>query len=327
LPLPPPLQAAAAWTFEDLFRLETLEELFDDPIPDPASGPPPFGVGFPSNRGFISGPMVGRSAVELAAALTGLETAAAAALVEFGSLWLSDRVVLDPSRVVGEESFRLNLPAYSPRIFYEIDPARVVLADGDLIIYHKEAGRPSQGVPHDARNNVLAAMERHTGLELRLSHRLDAPTSGLLMMAVTRQAAGRLGLAFRRGAVRKRYLALSQGPPPSFTETMVDAPVGKEDGRYRVFEPGRGLSARTRLTVLSRQGERTLFLAEPLTGRTHQIRLHLASLGHPIVGDDFYGGRPGPRLMLRASGLRLRHPGDARRLVLGGPWTGAEISE
>jgi 23S rRNA-/tRNA-specific pseudouridylate synthase len=318
--LPATLNDKKIWTFADLAELESLEDLFDDPIDDPPSGPPPFGRGVRPMDGDVSGPMVGQIALSLVQALTGLPEGEAAALVEFGALWLGRRVAMDPAAELAPGPFRLNIPAYRPQVFYEINPARVVHSDGDLIVYYKEAGRPSQGVPSDARNNVLAAMERRTGLTLRLSHRLDAPTSGLLIIAVTRQAASRLGMAFKNGAVSKRYLALSAGPDPPWREKLLDAAIGKEGGRYQVAEDGLGLSARTKLTFLGRQGENMLFLAEPLTGRTHQIRLHMANEGYPIIGDSFYGGAPARRLMLRASGLRLTHPGHARTLVLGGPW-------
>jgi 23S rRNA-/tRNA-specific pseudouridylate synthase len=321
----PPLGVKSPFTFSDLAALANLEDLFDDPLPEPPPGPPPFGTEPRIREGSVSGAMVGRPAAELVTALTGLDGAEAARLVEFGALWFERRPMTDPSWPLAAGRFRLSLPACSPRIFYEIDPERVVLSDGDLIVYHKEAGRPSQAVPHDAHNNVLAAMERRTGLTLRLAHRLDAPTSGLLIIPVTRQAASRMGLTFLRGGVRKRYLALSRGRAPSWREKIVDAPIGKMAGRYGVAGPGEGLEAQTRLTLLGRRDDRLLFLAEPLTGRTHQIRLHMAHEGYPILGDQFYGGLPERRLMLMASGLRFTHPGDARTLVLGGPWPVSEL--
>ena len=306
--------------------LDSLEGLFDDPCFEPPPGPPPFGAGDHVQKGSISGPFAGKMAFELVMALANADKDLAIELVEFGSLWLDNRVMEDPSRILSPGFFRLNMPPHRPRVFYEIDPARIVHSDSDVIVYDKEAGRPSQGVPHDARNNVLAAMERRTGLALRLIHRLDAPTSGLLMIAATKLAASRVGDDLRRRKVRKRYLAMSQGEPPAWRETEVDAPIGKEGSRYLVTEEGKGLSAKTKLTLLARSGEKLLFMAEPLTGRTHQIRLHMAFLGYPVSGDKFYGGAPDLRLMLRASGLAFRHPGDARELVFGGPWDAGDLA-
>jgi 23S rRNA-/tRNA-specific pseudouridylate synthase len=316
-----PALSGSGWTTADLLNLESFGLLFDDPSPHPPAGPPPFGSGHPVREGDISGAMAGRPAADLVAAIMGLDRPTAGLVVWAGALWLGGRVMLDPAAPLPAGRFRLNLPFCRPGISYEIDPARVVLEDPDLIVYHKEAARPSQGVPHDFRNNVLAAMERRAGFGLRLPHRLDAPTSGLLLMAANRQAASRLGKGFQEGRVSKRYLALARGAPPSWRELEVDVPIGKSGpSRYAALPGGPGRDSRTRLAYLGERGGYLLFLAEPLTGRTHQIRLHLAHAGYPVAGDDFYGGARDRRLMLRASGLRLAHPGDGRPLVLGGPW-------
>ena len=260
--------------------------------------------------------------------------AEAEALVAFGCLWLDDRPCLDPGRSLrGCRYFRFNPPAYGPVRFYEADPARIVYEDDDLLVYHKEAGRPSQGVPHDAHNNVLAALERllarrgGPAARLWLPHRLDADTSGLLLLAKTRAAAGAVGRAFQAGRVDKRYLALGLGPRPKRTDFQIDAPLAKEGSRYLVRPHGPGLAARTDLNVLENRAEaagleEVLFLARPRTGRTHQIRLHLAWAGWPLRGDRFYGRteiereRPAGRLMLAAVGLGLDHPGRPGRLEL-----------
>jgi RluA family pseudouridine synthase len=229
-------------------------------------------------------------------------------------MWLNNHVQKDPEAVLGEGSFRLNLPAYEPKIYYEADPARIVFQDEHIIIYDKESGPPTVPAPHDAHNNIQAALERYLGTELRTPHRLDAPTSGLVVMALSRQAAGRLGQEFQSGGVKKKYVALSRGSVPSWTKFTVEAAVNKKDGRYSASFDGPGAPSSTVLTSLGSRGERALFMAEPLTGRTHQIRLHLALMGHPIVGDKLYGGETAERLMLRASGLSFRHP-ETRELL------------
>lgn len=305
--------------------LKTFESLFDDPILEPPPGPPPFRHERVILEGALPDGFSGKTAAELAMTLADLDLEGARELVEFGSLWLDGHVTFDPGRILKPGRFRLNLPSFKPRVFYEINPSRIVYSDGDLIVYDKESGRPSHGVPRDGRNNVLAAMERHTGLTLRLAHRLDAPTSGLLMLAATSHAANRLGLGFKTRTIRKRYLALSRGQPPSWRETLVDAPIGKVGSRYALVESGQGLDSRTKLTFLASDGDSLLFMAEPLTGRTHQIRLHMAELGYPVSGDAFYGGQNDRRLMLRASGLALNHPVSARPLIFGGPWEEADL--
>jgi 23S rRNA-/tRNA-specific pseudouridylate synthase len=267
--------------------------------------------------------MAGRPLYELLMRVTGLDADEAMDLVRFGAMWLDSRQRLDPMiPLPGEGEFRVNLPAYGPVRFHEADPGRIAYEDDWLLVYDKESGRPSQGVPHDAWNNALSAVGRLTGLSLRLPHRLDSGTSGLLIMAKTREAAGRMGKAFQAGKVEKRYLALSEGPGPEWGERLCEASIAKNAGRLIARANGPGLAAATSLTVLARRPGATLMLAVPHTGRTHQIRLHLSFEGHPVAGDRFYGGAPAPRLMLRASGVAFPHPATGAPMVLGGPWDG-----
>jgi 23S rRNA pseudouridine1911/1915/1917 synthase len=259
--------------------------------------------------------------------------------VAFGCLWLDDRPCLDPARpLAGHRNFRFNPPAYGPARFYEADPGRIVHEDDDLLVYHKEAGRPSQAVPYDAHNNVLAALgrllaKRGGPARLWLPHRLDAETSGLLLLAKNQSAAGILGRSFQAGLVGKAYLALGLGPRPEREAFQVEAAIAKEGPRYVARAGGPGRAARTNFTVLAQRAfeaggpemNEVLFRAEPLTGRTHQIRLHLAWAGWPIRGDRFYGraeeeaARPAPRLMLAATSLSLDHPGRPGRLEINLP--------
>jgi RluA family pseudouridine synthase len=276
--------------------------------------------------GEIPSALLGAPAWKLVKVLINLNEADSKELVAFGSLWLNNSLTLEPELPLINGHFRLNLPAYGPKLFYEINPERVVYEDKDIIVYNKEAFRPSQGVPHDAQNNVLAAMERRTGLTLRLPHRLDAATSGLLLLAVTREAASRLGRSFQTGKVFKRYLAVSQGPLPDWKEKTLETIITKESGRYQAKNTGAGLRSVTKFTVLDISQGMVLFLAQPLTGRTHQIRLHLAFMNYPILGDTLYGGEKAQRLMLRASGLSFRHPGTGIQMTLGGPWPEADLT-
>ncbi|MDR1110517.1 MAG: RluA family pseudouridine synthase [Deltaproteobacteria bacterium] len=298
-----------------------LEDIFEPPHPGPEPGPPPFGHGSPVRLGDVPAGLVGQPAWVLAQSLLpSLGEREALDLVAFGTLWLDNHVLDDPKAALPGGTFRLNLPWYGPHVFYEVDPARLVFRDGDILVYDKESGPATVPVPHDSRNNLHAALERHTRLTLRAPHRLDAPTSGLVIMAANRLAASRIGVAFKKGQVRKRYLALSSGPLPGFSVTTVDAPISKQNGRLMAIQDGPGRPSRTRVSFLRAFGDRLLFLAEPETGRTHQIRLHLALLGYPIAGDRLYGGESADRLMLKASGLCFRHPGTGQTLTLGGPW-------
>lgn len=316
-------------------------EIFDPPLPPPNPERPfkPFA------EAYLAGPIPSRlkndTLTRLVMLLTRLPEDQAAALVEFGAVWLDDRPCLKADQPLStHQAFRLNPPAYGPVKFYEADPGRIVYEDRNILIYNKESGRPSQAVPHDAYNNTLAALGRLLAARgessaLWLSHRLDADTSGLLLMARNRETAGYMGKAFQEGKVAKAYLCLGLGRQPQERAFSINAPISKEGGRYLVKIKGPGLEARTDFKVLeSEKGgrwSRVLFQALPKTGRTHQIRLHLAWAGWPIAGDRFYG-RPGedeaaPRLMLASARLSFRLPGSGEPVTISHPAWGFDSQD
>lgn len=299
-----------------------MARVFDAPVAPPSPAKPfrPLGAD-PWLAGPVPARLRGGEAWQLTAFLTRLGEAASRDLTSFGSLWLDDRPCPDPAEpLAGHGKFRLNPPAYGPLRFYEADPGRIAYEDKNLLAYNKESGRPSQGVPYDNYNNALAALTRLRGQRLWLLHRLDADTSGLLLFAKTREAAGLMGREFQRGAVRKEYWAVGAGRPPAPGQFTRRDFIAKQGPRYVCHNGGPGLPAATEFTLLAPGRDlpgglaEALFLAVPRTGRTHQIRLHLAAQGWPVRGDRFYG-RPGlesdapaPRLMLAAVGLAFTHP-------------------
>jgi 23S rRNA pseudouridine1911/1915/1917 synthase len=139
-------------------------------------------------------------------------------------------------------------------------------------------------------------------------HRLDRDTSGLLVVAKTRDALSRLSQHFQRRLVEKRYVAVVAGLVEA-DELSILAPIGRDAQArpaWRVAEEGK--RAETRLRVLERGARRTLLELEPVTGRTNQLRIHCAHVGHAIVGDRLYAGDEHARLCLHASRLAFRHP-------------------
>jgi 23S rRNA pseudouridine1911/1915/1917 synthase len=213
----------------------------------------------------------------------------------------------------GGEEISVSFPPYGIRRFYEIDPVRVVFRDRFLLMYDKEAGIPSQQTPYDGYNNVFAALLRHLAREgtpgryAALHNRLDRETSGLLVFALEKRVNEPLGRAFRERRIKKEYLAWVEGIPEKDSWTHV-SDIGKAGGRYTAVRKGAGKKAETLFRVLRRKEGRALLLASPLTGRTHQIRIHLAEAGHPVVGDRAYGAGPDRRLYLHAWRLSLEHP-------------------
>jgi 23S rRNA pseudouridine1911/1915/1917 synthase len=130
-------------------------------------------------------------------------------------------------------------------------------------------------------------------------HRLDKDTSGLLLVAKNDVAHRHLQRQFKERLVHKTYLALTEGLLPT-PRGVIDAPIGRhpQQRKRMAVVPRGGREARTEYRVLERFAEHTLVEAEPVTGRTHQIRIHFASIGHPLAGDRVYGFRK-QRLPLR----------------------------
>ncbi len=253
-----------------------------------------------------------------------MDAAQAAALVDFGSVYVAGRIEQNPSRTLsGGEEITVSIPAYGPHKFFELDPGRILFRDRHLLAYDKEAGIPSQQTPFDAYNNVYAALLRFLSRKTRkayaaLHHRLDKDTSGVMLFALDRSVNATLGRSFRDGHVSKEYLALAEGSPAADSWTT-DREIGKTGGRYCAVPAGRGKKARTSFRVLHRERDFTVVLARPATGRTHQIRIHLAAEGHPIVGDRAYGAKPAPRLYLHALRLSLKHPALGSELAVEAP--------
>ena len=218
----------------------------------------------------------------------------------------------------------------------------ILYQDPDLVVVDKPAGIPTHapdpGDPYPG--DALRIVQAQTGLSyLGMHQRLDADTSGVLLFAARREANKALAAAFEGRNVRKVYLALVHGTPPRDTG-MIDAPIVREHGeRYRVTMPSdpRGLAARTRYRVVDhRAGVRSqesgvrnqesrpaysLLELIPETGRPHQIRVHLAHIGCPVVGDPLYGpaDRPAPRLFLHAYQLTLPHPATGEPMTFTAP--------
>lgn len=239
-------------------------------------------------------------------------------LVDFGSVHVAGRVVRNGDRPVraGEE-VRVYWPWSGVRRFYELDPVRILFRDPWILAYDKEAGIPTQPMPSDGYNNVFEAARRFLAQEgpndpyVGLHHRLDRETSGALVMTVSRQANKALGRAFQDHRVSKRYLAWVRGVP-EWDQKVVRKAIGRGTGRYEAWEDRPGKSAETEVTTVFRGPGRSLVHAVPKTGRTHQIRLHLASEGFPILGDRLYGdpetAEAAPRLLLHAFRLEFPHP-------------------
>ena len=198
--------------------------------------------------------------------------------------------------------------------------SRVLHRDNHVIVIDKPAGLAVQGGPGIRRHldAMLEALRFDADQRPRLVHRLDRDTSGVLVLARTADAASKLAAAFRSKDARKLYWAVVVGVPRP-AEGTVDLALAKKPGRWgeRVGTDDGGKPAITRYRVIDRAGHAAAWVAfEPLTGRTHQLRVHATALGTPVLGDGKYGGRGAflegeniaKQLHLHARAIRMPHP-------------------
>ncbi len=198
--------------------------------------------------------------------------------------------------------------------------------DVDILVFNKPSGLPSQGganITHSL-DSLLDAFAKSNGKRPRLVHRLDTQTSGVMIVARTKPAAASLSLQFSERKAKKTYLALVSGDVDEAANRVIDQALVKvrESGRPRMLaaKPGRqgAQTAVTKVRVLARSETASLVALSPETGRMHQLRIHMAHIGHPILGDPLYGKghADASRLMLHAAELRLDHPsGEALELM------------
>jgi RluA family pseudouridine synthase len=245
----------------------------------------------------------------------GLAPDAARALIERGSVYVDGKRVRDPARtlVAGAKLTVYTAPA-DPEPARDATP-RVVVEGRDLLVVDKPARVSTQAGRHSALAFEALVARRYPGAVAM--HRLDRDASGLVLFARTASGRKRLADAFRRGAVDREYVAFAHGHPRE-DQFTIESPIGPDpaDRRRRRAGVASGEHAVTHVDVAERgvdaHGDPACRMVVRLeTGRTHQIRVHLASIGHPLLGDPLYAPAPirsrAPRLALHAA--RLRWPG------------------
>jgi tRNA pseudouridine32 synthase/23S rRNA pseudouridine746 synthase len=191
-------------------------------------------------------------------------------------------------------------------------------ADDSLLVFDKPAGLLSVPGRGPDKQDCLASRVHATWPDALVVHRLDMPTSGLLLMARGLTAQRALSLAFEQRRVEKRYTAVVSGhlQPKDTDWQVIDLPIAVDWPRrpLRVIDAATGQPSLTRWQALpcNRWPDATRLTLAPVTGRSHQLRVHLLAMGHPILGDALYAPAEvqarAPRLLLHASELTLAHP-------------------
>jgi len=272
-----------------------------------------------------------------ASRMTGVSRSRVAELLVGGLVRLNGQVVAKSARVAGGDLLELELPApkvatVTPQV---VEGIGIVHDDADIVVVDKPAGvaaHPSLGwdgpdvVSHLAgagfRISTSGASERQG-----IVQRLDVGTSGLMVVAKSEPAYTALKRAFRDREVDKVYHALVQGHPDPFTGT-VDAPIGRHPGHdWKMAIVDGGRHSVTHYETIEAHRAATLLEVHLETGRTHQIRVHMAAIKHPCVGDPLYGGDPVlaarlglERQWLHAVELSFAHPGTGAWVTFGSPY-------
>jgi 23S rRNA pseudouridine1911/1915/1917 synthase len=247
-------------------------------------------------------------------------------LIKAGRVRVDAEPVTKPAfELQGGETIKATIPAPAPS-HLEPDPIPldILFEDDRILVVNKPAGMVVHPGAGHKRGTLVQAVLAHApdirgvGGQKRpgLVHRLDMDTSGVIVLAKDDQAHQALQAQFKARAVGKEYLALVEGQPPS-SSGRIEAPIGR-DRRHRqrmaVVTDDSGRPAVSVFHVEQSLADHTLLLLKPESGRTHQIRVHLAFIGCPVLGDDVYGGRGqstlAKRQLLHAYKLQLTPPGS-----------------
>ncbi|MHB1277475.1 MAG: RluA family pseudouridine synthase [Bacteroidia bacterium] len=206
------------------------------------------------------------------------------------------------------------------KVFPEKLPLDIVYEDAAIILLHKQSGMPCHaglGVYHGTLLNALAWYYKEKGiigLPNGLVHRLDRGTSGLMLCAKTKEAYQNLSGQMLRGEIKRSYFAGSEKMSPEL-QGSINAPLKRESKHsFDIRIDKSGKPAITHYEWIGKQAEMNIYRCKTEYGRTHQVRIHLASIGIPILGDTRYGGKESSRLFLCSASIAFKHPVD------GTPW-------
>jgi 23S rRNA pseudouridine1911/1915/1917 synthase len=220
-------------------------------------------------------------------------------------LRFGDNIVIDYDENTADDIPEITLP-----ILYEDDDCVVISKPAGLLTHSKGEYNPEATVA----SWLSSRTAEMTGERAGIVHRLDRATSGVMIGAKNPVAMRWLQKQFAQRRVKKTSVALIVGVP-EHAEAVIDMPIERNPKAPQTFRTGvNGKSATTNYRVLKTKGRLSMLELKPTTGRTHQLRVHLKQLGHPIIGDTLYVGEPADRLYLHAESLELTLPSRERKV-------------
>lgn len=282
-------------------------------------------IGESASRELVAG-RSGRIDALLAEAFADLSRARIQRLIEGGHATLNGEIVRKSGQAKAGDRIAVSIPPTEHEAAAVDFDLPVLYEDDWLIAVDKPAGLAVHGAPGDTAPSVAVWMLARLGAQASqfdverpgIVHRLDKDTSGVLLLAKTPAAQAALSSSFEQRTTHKTYLAVTDGVP-NRAKAVIDADIARHPGdRTKMAIAKRGRASRTEYEVLGDDGEHALVVVRPETGRTHQIRVHLAAIGCSVMFDRVYGKAGEGRQLLHAWQLQVPHP-DGGTLTVTAP--------
>lgn len=254
-------------------------------------------------------------------------------LIAGGQVTLAGAPVKANYKVQAADRLELAAPELKPlEVVAEDIPLDILFEDSDVVVVNKPRGMVVHPAAGNYRGTLVNALLEHcrdlSGIggvaRPGIVHRLDKDTSGVMVVAKTDRAHLHLAKQIKDRTAARKYIAIVHGNPEA-EQGLVDAPIGRHpvDRKKMAVTPGQGKEARTKFRVVERFGNYSVVECRLLTGRTHQIRVHMAYIGHPVVGDPKYGPRTAHFSIdgqaLHSAELAFQHPVSGRAMVFEAP--------
>ncbi len=250
-------------------------------------------------------------------------------LISIGGVWINKkRIHVASKKLSPGDRVDIYIGKHGTKRYYEIAPENILYEDPWIICYRKEPWIPTQGLVCDDYNNLFSALKRfitsrdENDAYLGMHHRLDMETSGVVLFTKSKKINRDIHYQFKNARIQKTYNALIEGIP-DFVSLTLTTYIARRNSSYVCTAHGPGKIAITDFTVRKSLSYYSLIEAKPHTGRTHQLRLQLSFIKHPVVGDTRYGSTLAnrfPRIMLHAHSLVFFHPAHKKMMKITSPF-------